>query len=48
MPEEKEEKKEKPTKGKPEKFITVIINGKPRKISAQSQYILDMLTVEEE
>lgn len=45
-----EEKKSEPKivgKGKPEKYITVIINGKERKISVQSQYILDMLTIED-
>lgn len=46
-----EEKKPEPKvgagKGKPEKYITVIINGKERKISVQSQYILDMLTIDD-
>lgn len=48
MPEE--EKKPEPKtagKGKPEKYITVLINGKEKKISVQSQYILDMLTIED-
>lgn len=44
MPEEKESK---PTKKKEEKYITIIVNGKEKKISVQSQYILDMLTVDD-
>ena len=43
--EEKKEPKVGAGKGKPEKYITVIINGKEKKISVQSQYILDMLTI---
>jgi len=38
---------EKPKVGKPEKFITIVINGKEKKIRAQSQYILNMLIVED-
>lgn len=33
---------------KKDKKITIIINGKERKISQQSQYILDMLTLDDE
>lgn len=36
----------KPTK-KPDKKITIIINGKEKKISQQSQYIIDMLTLDD-
>lgn len=31
-----------------EKFITIIVNGKEKRISKQSQYILDMLTIDDE
>lgn len=35
-------------RNKKEKFIIIVVNGKEKKISPQSQYILDMLTIDDE
>jgi hypothetical protein len=48
MSEENKEVKETPKlTRKKDKTVTIIVNGKEKKISQQSQYILDMLTFDD-